>query len=295
MMIARARTATCTICGKETVSYRHDWLFRCQACGFLSSILDLHVNSSDLQINEQRREKALHGLRRKNFETILDRLAEAGLERPASILDVGCGHGWFLTSAAARGHESVGIEPDAVVAAMAEANGVSVRVGFFPNVVRPGETFDAIVFNDVFEHLPDLSVAMSEIGRILAPNGLLVINLPLATGVFYRIADTLDRMGYHGPFERMWQLDFPSPHRSYFSQNQLSEIARRYGFEECARYSLPSLRVDGLWERLRYDPNQSVFSAAAMWPLLALATPVLRFLPPDIGVQIFRRPGRNTP
>jgi SAM-dependent methyltransferase len=176
---------------------------------------------------------------------------------------------------------------------MADANGVSVRVGFFPNVVRPGETFDAIVFNDVFEHLPNLSVAMSEIGRILAPNGLLVINLPLATGVFYRIADTLDRMGCHGPFERMWQLDFPSPHRSYFSQNQLSEIARRYGFEECARYSLPSLRVDGLWERLRYDPNQSVLSAAAMWPLLALVTPFLRFLPPDIGVQIFRRPRPN--
>jgi hypothetical protein len=47
------------------------------------------------------------------------------------------------------------------------------------------------------------------------------------------------------------------------------------------------MRVKGLWQRLRYDTNQSIFLPGLMWPVLAALSSFLRFLPQDIGLQIF--------
>jgi SAM-dependent methyltransferase len=292
-MSSTSERLNCIICSGKNRIFRHNWLDRCDACGFLSSTLEPCVNSVDIQLDEQKREYALGDLRRRNFEAILNRLAESGLDRSARILDVGCGHGWFLSAATARGYDVTGIEPDVAVAAIAQqANGNKVRAGFFPEKVEPGETFDIIVFNDVFEHLPEPDAALIEVRRCLAPDGVVLINLPISTGLFYRVSDVLDRMGYNGPFARMWQKDFPSPHRSYFSPAQLAALSAKFGFVQRARYSLPSLRVAGLWQRLRYDPNQSVLSAAAMWGILVIMSPLVRFFPADIGVQIFSKGSR---
>jgi SAM-dependent methyltransferase len=282
------QASSCSVCGHANLPYRHDWLYRCSACGFRSSSLAVHIN--DAQIDEERREFALHDLRLQNFETVLDWLAESGLRRSDRILEVGCGHGWFLVAAKARGYQALGIEPDKHIAAIAQANGAAVRTGFFPDVVEPGEKFDAIIFNDVFEHLPDPLAAMNDVRSRLGPSGIVAINLPVATGLFYRIAEVLDRFGGPGPLQRMWQLGFPSPHLSYFSAEQLSALAARCGLREIVRRSLPSLQIRGLWQRLRYDPNQSLLVAVLMWPTLVVLTPLLRFLPHDIGVQFFKPP-----
>jgi SAM-dependent methyltransferase len=42
----------------------------------------------------------------------------------------------------------------------------------------PDATFDAVVTNDVFEHLPDLARALSEICRVLNPGGVLISTFP---------------------------------------------------------------------------------------------------------------------
>ena len=279
----------CMICGGATASDRHEWLFRCRDCGFLSSNLQPSINSIDVTIAEDKRGDALQSLRRQNFEVILDWLGIVGVEPSARVLDVGCGHGWFVMAAITRGYEAIGVEPDNAIAAVAEANGARVRQGSFPEMVKPGETFDVIVFNDVFEHLLDPPGAIADTWRCLKPSGVLVINLPLQAGTFYRLAHALDRVGVHGPLRRMWQLGFPSPHRSYFSADQLSQFVARHGFRESGRHTIPSVTVKGLWKRLCYDPNQSAIAAAVMWPVLAFFAPFLRFLPADIGVQIFRR------
>ena len=252
------------------------------------------MNSSEIQLNEPRREYALSELRRKNFDLVLDALAEAGLLSSSRILDVGCGHGWFSMAATARGHRAVGIEPDITVATIAEANGVDVRLGYFPDVLDAGEKFDAVVFNDVFEHLPEPARALEQARACLLPSGLVGINLPLASGVFFGVAETLDRVGIHAPYRRMWQVGFPSPHRSYFTGEQLAQLAARQGFDERVRRSLPSMRVKGLWQRLRYDTSQSSFLSTLMWPFLASLSSFLPFLPQDIGLQIFAIASNDT-
>jgi SAM-dependent methyltransferase len=42
----------------------------------------------------------------------------------------------------------------------------------------PDVTFDAVVTNDLFEHLPDVPQALSEIGRVLKPGGVMVSTFP---------------------------------------------------------------------------------------------------------------------
>jgi SAM-dependent methyltransferase len=266
---------------------RQAWLRRCQRCGFLASTLVAHVNASDSAIDECARARALQTLRRGNFERVLDALATAGLRARGRILDVGCAHGWFIEAARARGYDAAGLEPDDAVADAARRHGTPVRSGFFPEALEPGECFDAIVFNDVFEHLPHPERAMRAIRGRLAPGGLVAINLPIASGVFYRAASVLDHIGMHGPFDRMWQRGFPSPHVSYFTQATLAALAASCGMEERWRGFLPSLEASGLWARLRYDRGAGLLMSALIWSILRTVSPVLSSMPPDIGLQIF--------
>ncbi len=273
--------------------FRHDWLWQCPSCAFLGSTLVVRLNASASAIDEDARAEALQALRRGNFERVLDVLRDVGLAARGRILDVGCGHGWFVQAAAARGYVAIGLEPDDAIAATARRQGATVRSGFFPQALEPDERFDAIVFNDVFEHLPDPAGAMRAVRQRLTPGGIVLLNLPIATGIFYRVADLLDRVGIHGPFDRMWQRAFPSPHRSYFTQAQLVQLAGTCGFTERSRSSLPSLESSGLWARLRYDRTSNLAVAALLWAVLRVGLPILAVLPPDIGLQTFVADGRE--
>ena len=277
----------CPVCGGIFRQHRPEWLFRCDGCRLLASNLLPTLNRGNGSLDESARYDALHDLRHANFETILDAIEHCGLPRGARLLDVGCGHGWLLEQAALRGLHPVGVEPDVAIADIARTRCTSVLVGVFPDVLDVRDSFDVLTFNDVLEHLPDVRAAIAASKAHLKPRGLLVLNLPLATGIFYRVATLLDRIGYRGPLVRLWQVDFPSPHLFYFTAPQLAQIAANLGLREVVRTSLPSLDLRGLWRRLRYDRSRGLLSCLLMWPVLAALMPILRALPNDIGLQVF--------
>jgi SAM-dependent methyltransferase len=245
------------------------------------------AGESACALHEDRREAALAPLRARNFAIVLDRLAACGGH--GRLLEIGCAHGWFLDAARGRGYTVTGIEPDAAVAAQAVQRGHEVVHGLFPDVLAPDARFDVVVFNDVFEHLPDPRAALRATARALCAGGLLAINLPDSRGAFYRLAETLRRVGWRAPHDRLWQLGFPSPHLSYFHPDALTRLASGVGFAEVERRALPSIEQQGLWQRLRYDPRASRLSAAVMWLAVTLALPIVRRLPSDISLTIFRR------
>lgn len=117
--------------------------------------------------------------------------------------------------------------------------------GFFPDCLAGGgvdaRPYDLIVFNDVFEHLPDVNQAMAACRARLAPGGRLDINLPASSGALYRLSRRLFRIGRPGSFERLWQKDFPSPHLSYFNSVNLARLAPRHGLKPRQSFRLPSL------------------------------------------------------
>ncbi len=238
------------------------------------------------------RQSALVELRKENFERLLD-LIETKSPAPARLLDVGCAEGWFLEAAQRRGYQIEGIEPDQRMAETVGAKFV-VRNGFFPDVLASSDTFDVITFNDVFEHLPDVNMSIAACHRHLADDGILVFNLPNSRGGLYRISRLLKGFGFNGPFSRMWQEDYPSPHLTYFNPATLRGLAHKNAFEERLVAELPPFEVSGLWSRIRCDRTRSLAYSAISWAGVMGAIPVLKMMPSDIIVQMFSKRG-NAP
>jgi SAM-dependent methyltransferase len=280
----------CPVCGSTMTARKPAWWRVCDACGMQASTLEPVFGDpgTDPVFDWDQRVRALSALRKANAAKLLDRIEKVA-PPPAKLLDVGCAEGWFLQDARQRGYTVAGIEPDARMAGRSDPS-LSIRTGFFPDALAAGERFDLITFNDVFEHLPDVKSAMAACVEHLDPGGALVVNLPNAEGGIYKLSRFAARMGIKGPFERMWQHGYPSPHISYFMPSTLARLAASHGLEEQARFSLPAVQAAGLWPRIRYDRTRSLAYAMGAWGAAMAAMPVLSVLPRDISVQIFSKP-----
>jgi SAM-dependent methyltransferase len=285
------------VCAGPLRAHRHDWVLRCASCGHLRSTLEPNIldPARKGRVNEAVRESGFENLRRGNFALLLDRLARVRPLAGARLLEVGCAHGWFLEAAACRGARPSGIEPDTEIGEAARARGLDVRSGLFPDALSDDARFDVLVFNDVFEHLPNAERAAEACRRALVPGGLLVLNIPLSTGVFYRTADLLDRIGLPGPFARMWQKGLASPHTGYFTQLQLRRLCERHGMTEVHRSTLPTLEPSGLWARLTCVREVPRAASAVIWGALMIGAPLLALTPADIGLQIFQAGAADSP
>ena len=94
-----------------------------------------------------------------------------------SLLEIGCGNGFFLEEAQARGYADVrGVEPGSQAIAQA-APGIRERI--VCDMMRPGlfaeASFDVVCLFQVFDHLPDPSGVLTEIHQVLKPGGLVLI------------------------------------------------------------------------------------------------------------------------
>ncbi len=232
-------------------------------------------------INESARAEALKDIRYENFGQILQAIS---FYKPdgGKLLDVGAAHGWFLELAGSK-FNALGLEPDQTVAKETLGRGVNIRIGYFPEALAPTEMFDVIVFNDVLEHIPNISQVITDCKTHLNHNGLLVINLPNSDGIFYRVGALLCRLGTQGFFNRMWQKDLPSPHLHYFNRANLVKLLGNTGLHVLRNDRLESVKLAGLYRRLTYANNQqSLFSTVLSYCVVACMVPFLRILPSDI-------------
>jgi 2-polyprenyl-3-methyl-5-hydroxy-6-metoxy-1,4-benzoquinol methylase len=280
----------CDVCGTLCAKGAAPWHFACPSCATEYSTLAPRINDASFaaRIDESQRAKGLRAVRAESYRNILDSLTRLPGVQHRRRLEVGSAHGWFLEAAADRFDTVVGIEPDDLVRTQPGNDRVTVRPGFFPDRVGEGETFDVIVFNDVFEHIPQTSAIAKAIASHLAPGGVALISLPVSEGFIYRCSKGLARCGFAEPFKRMWQYGYPSPHLYYFSNRGLIRLFESAGLHLAMTKPLPTLKIDGLWQRIRYGEGSLQMAAASYMAALALA-PVLGLLPPDTAAFFFRR------
>jgi len=147
------------------------------------------------------------------WHRILRERARAG----ATMLDVGCGVGNLLQRAKEWGFAVTGIEPGPG-AIVARSRGFQVIRSNFEDSNLAAESFDVVVLNHVIEHLQDPASALSIVGRLLRPGGLLMIRTPVADSLAARM------------FGSYWvQLDVPR-HLVVFSSVALRLLVASAGF-----------------------------------------------------------------
>ena len=106
----------------------------------------------------------------KNKLKLINSQSEKG-----KILDIGAGVGDFLAVAKNDGWETFGTEPSDKAKAIAIKKGVS----FVDNLSQlENNSFDIITMWHVLEHVPDLENQISELKRLLKPNGTILIAVP---------------------------------------------------------------------------------------------------------------------
>lgn len=278
----------CAVCAAGTKRGIAPWHYACSACGYEGSSLEPMINDQQVHrtVDEAVREVGLKAIRTENFRQIIDIIKENSAV--STLLDVGSAHGWFLEEAQKQFDSVLGIEPDKSVRGATAARGLPVREGYFPDVLSPGEQFDVIVFNDVLEHIPQIGDALEACAERLTEGGLLVLNLPNSSGFFYRLSRFFARLGWQGPFARLWQKDLPSPHVHYFNQHNLSSLVELYGFTVVNHVELPSIRLKGLAARIRCTkPGAVAFVTQYLGALLVL--PLTKIFQSDAIVCIYRK------
>lgn len=114
----------------------------------------------------------------------------------ASLLDVGCGTGAFVTECRDRGVNAVGQD----VAAQSGC-GEYVYVGDLQGIHFPTEAFDVVTIHDVLEHLTDPLATLQEVRRILKQGGTLWLDFP-------RFHHPCGRHHWKAT-EHLWLLDEP--------------------------------------------------------------------------------------
>jgi SAM-dependent methyltransferase len=286
----------CPICSRETPPSVTPWTFHCRVCDYWGSSLQPvteNLKKDDFLTGHDDGDNPisyLDELRIRNFETILESLA--CLEpKPLRLLEVGCGSGLFLECAEKRGFAASGIEAYAAMAAHGIRKGRRIQVGLFPDCLDSQARFDGIVFNDVFEHLPDAPNILRLCWQHLNPGGVLVINLPNSRGLFFRIARLSCWVGCRGPWERLWQKMFFTPHLHYFSARSLQTLCTTFGFVPISSFrGLRSFSMRGLWARISADDKTTVLQRAATWTAALALSVVVPFFPSDCAYQIFRKP-----
>jgi len=202
------------------------------------------------------------------------------------VLDLGCGTGELLAELNQHGLQVVGVEPSEAARAFA-VNTHGLRV--FPGLGSvPRETrFGLIMLWHVLEHIPDPSLTLSQINKLLADGGSLLIAVP-NRGSF--------DCEYYGPNWAAW--DVPR-HLLHFRTEDMLHLLSRHGFhiERMKRMWLDAFYIALLSERHQKRSSLLAWPIAAAIGLVSNLAALLNLRPSSstLFIATKRGPGDASP
>lgn len=143
-----------------------------------------------------------------------------------SILDAGCGDGWFTAQLHKQGFQAVGMDISARALELAYGRYPQLVFERYPldqgNWPFPADQFDAVFASEVVEHVYDVGTMFAEMNRVLRRGGLLIITTP-----YHGVSKNLLIVLFG--FERHFNVE--GAHIRFFTLRSSRAILEKYGFE----------------------------------------------------------------
>jgi SAM-dependent methyltransferase len=182
---------------------------------------------------------------RKRFSFVEKIISSAS---PATILDIGCGSGTYLTYPIAKCFPEVhvvGVDSDELSISFAQKSYPLPNLEFkLLDVLREDAKFDLIIASEVIEHVEDPMGFLANLRSRLNPGGLLILTLPNGYGPFEImtfVKTLLDMLGIPVLLRRIAgratnnlsvanDTLAASPHINFFSFSLINSLFKATGF-----------------------------------------------------------------
>lgn len=142
---------------------------------------------------------------------------EFGLNENSLAVDIGSNDGVLLKPFKNLGIQTIGIEPAANVAKIAEQNGIETINDFFSNnainrIIEKKGNADVITATNVFAHISDIDDVVKNVKSLLKKDGIFVIEIQY-------LMDTIEKMTFDNIYHE---------HLYYYTLTSLSNFFKRH-------------------------------------------------------------------
>lgn len=219
----------CPLCSDEGFSVKFVKsglvIVTCNTCAmeYSRNVLSVEQDKSYYEDDPAEFNPALSKLRQHSVYRELDLrratylLTKLNLPSGSKLLDIGSGHGVLLEVAKGMRLRATGVELSPVIAEDCHKRGLDVVIGEFPDAIKPGEKYDAVIMLDVLEHMTDPLVTLSQVKKVLAKNATLLVQVPNMASLLVAIeGEDNSNYGYG--------------HWSYFTPKSLRSLIEKAGF-----------------------------------------------------------------
>lgn len=215
----------CPICGSKNIKSVHNELSECKECGlqFITSIKSVEYYNQIYNegyfkgdVYKNYLEEETH--RRRLFRSKI-KLIGKYIPGNGSVLDVGCGMGFFLMEMQNKGYRVDGVEISEYAADIASKK-LNTRIisRDLLNTSYKSKQFNIVTFWDVLEHIYDPVESLKEVLRIIRQDGVLIIETLNISSLTARV------------LKRKWPLYYPPYHLYYYNHRSMSRLLENTGF-----------------------------------------------------------------
>ncbi|TGL62704.1 class I SAM-dependent methyltransferase [Leptospira ognonensis] len=208
--------------------YKGISIYECKTCGLQSQYprqnqtnlydADYYKGKAEYTYIDERETETFH---RYVWNARLDNIQK--YISSGKLLDVGSSFGGFLKSAKEKGFAVQGVEISSYASKHANENEIPTFQGSLLDAHFPDASFDVITLVEVIEHLENPKIIFSELGRILKPGGLLLLQ-------------TANFEGWQAKEEREKYHYYMPGHVYYYSDSVLKKILTPLGFNRFICY-----------------------------------------------------------